>query len=315
MKAMVIESFGKSEQLKLADIPTPQPKDNEVLIAISYTGVNPVDWKIREGMYKSNMPHEFPLIPGWEASGSVAAAGKNVHNFKVGDKVFAYCRKPVIKEGTYAEFIAFDAAHVAKMPSNLSFAEAAAIPLAALTAWQSIHDFANIQKEQRILIHAGAGGVGSFAIQFAKNAGAVVYTTCSAANFDYVKKLGADYAIDYTKEDFAKKIDQKLDSVFDTVGGKTLRASVELLKPNGCLVSIIEQISPEITQNKPLRCGHVFVRPDGEQLGAIAKLIEQGKIQLPAIEEMELKEAADAQEKSKQGHIRGKIVLKVGDID
>lgn len=317
MKAMVIESFGQSEQLKLADVSTPQPKDNEVLIAIQYAAVNPVDWKIREGMFKSKMPHEFPLIPGWDAAGIIAAVGKNIRNFKEGDKVFSYCRKPIIKEGTYAEFIACDAAHVTKMPNNVNFAQAAAIPLVALTAWQALFDFAKIKKGQQILIHAGAGGVGSFAIQFAKHAGAIVFTTCSAANNDYVKKLGADYVIDYTKEDYIKKIEeitnQKLDIVFDTIGGKTLRESVVLLKPHGCLVSIVEQIPTEITQNLKIHAGHVFVRPDGEELREIAKLIEQGKVLPPEIQEMDLKDAAQAQDKNKQGHTRGKIVLKVGD--
>lgn len=317
MKAIVIEAFGESEELKLADIATPQPKDNQVLIAIQYAAVNPVDWKIREGMFKSKMPHEFPLIPGWDAAGIVAAVGKNIRNFKEGDKVFCYCRKPVVKEGTYAEFIACDAAHVTKMPHNINFAQAAAIPLVALTAWQALFDFAKIKKDQQILIHAGAGGVGSFAIQFAKHAGAIVFTTCSEANTDYVKMLGADYAIDYTKEDYIKKIEeltnQKLDVVFDTIGGKTLRDSVVLLKPNGCLVSIVEQIPAEITQNTKLHAGHVFVRPDGEELHEIAKLIEHGKVQPPDIQEMDLKDAAQAQDKSKQGHTRGKIVLKVSD--
>ena len=314
MKAMVIESFGGADQLKFADISVPQPKDTEVLIAIQYAAVNPVDWKIREGMFKSNMPHEFPLILGWDASGIIESVGKNVRNFKEGDKVFAYCRKPTVKEGTYAEYITCDASHVAKMPSNINFAQAAAIPLAALTAWQALFDFAKIQKGQSALIHAGAGGVGGFAIQFAKYMNNTVFTTCSEANHAYVKTLGANHIIDYTKKNFVNEVERtigQLDIVFDTVGGKTLRESVILVKPKGSLVSIVEQIGPDITKDADIHAGFVFVRPDGKQLEEIAKLIEQGKVLPPEIQEMNLKQAAEAQEKSKLGHTRGKIVLKV----
>lgn len=315
MKAMVIDSFGGVDMLKMADVDMPKPKDNEVLIQIEYTAVNPVDWKIREGLLKSRMPHEFPLILGWDASGIIRETGKNVRNLKVGDEVFAYCRKPIIKEGTYAEFICFDAAHVARKPKNINFAQAAAIPLVALTAWQALFDFAGLKKDQSILIHAGSGGVGSFAIQFAKHIGAKVFTTCSESNHAYVKKLGADFCIDYKKENFVQKVQElasgKIDVVFDTIGGKTLRESLDILKPGGCIVSIVEQIGGELASKNKIRAGYVFVRPDGQQLEEIARLIDQGKIQAPDIQEMGLNEAAKAQEKSKEGHTKGKIVLKV----
>src|ERR1700733_2368139 len=190
MKAMVIEKFGHEEQLHLGDIPTPLPSDNEVQIQVLYSAVNPVDWKIREGLMKNFLPHEFPLILGWDAAGIVKAIGKNVKKFKVGDEVFAYCRKPIVKWGTYAEYVCFDADNIALKPNNINFAEAAAIPLAGLTAWQALFDFAKLKKGESILIHGGAGGVGSFAIQFAKHAGAKVITTASKQNHDYVKKLG-----------------------------------------------------------------------------------------------------------------------------
>lgn len=316
MKAMVIDSFGGVDVLKMTEVETPKPKDNEVLIQIEFTAVNPVDWKIREGLLKSRMPHEFPLIPGWDASGIIKDVGKNVRNFRVGDEVFAYCRKPIIKEGTYAEFICFDASQVARKPKNISFAQSAAIPLVALTAWQALFDFAGLKQGQSVLIHAGSGGVGSFAIQFAKHIGAKVFTTCSEANHPYVKKLGADFCIDYNKENFASKVQElangKIDVVFDTVGGKTLRESIAVLKPGGCLVSIVEQVSHEQADKNKIRTGYVFVRPDGQQLEEIARLIDQGKIQAPDIQEMNLADAAKAQEKSKEGHTKGKIVLKVG---
>ncbi|KAF3362242.1 Reticulon-4-interacting protein 1-like protein, mitochondrial [Chlamydiales bacterium STE3] len=315
MKAMIIEAFGDSEQLKLSEIPNPLIKDNEVMIAVEYAGVNPVDWKIREGLYKSKMPHEFPLIPGWDASGTIINIGKHVKNFHIGDKVFAYCRKPTIKEGTYAEFVCFDATQVAQLPHNLSFAQGAAIPLAGLTAWQALFDFAQLQNGQTVLIHAGSGGVGSLAIQFAKKVGAIVFTTCSESNHPYVTKLGADYCIDYNKDDFSKKIEElvgKVDVVFDTVGGKTLRDSLSLVKPNGCIVSIVEQLGHDLVGERNMRAGYVFVRPDGKELEEIAKLIEEGDVIAPEIQEMPLQNAPQAQEKNKGGHTRGKIVLKIG---
>lgn len=316
MKAIVIESFGDIDKLEFKEVPTPKPKNNEVLIKIKYAAVNPVDWKIREGLLKSRFPHEFPLILGWDASGIVEEVGSTVHHLKLGDEVFAYCRKPTIREGTYAEYITFDASKVAKKPINISFAHAAAIPLAALTAWQALFDVAKLGKGQTILIHAGSGGVGSFAIQLAKYAGAKVITTCSEANHAYVKQLGADCCIDYHKENinamaeaFAKG---KLDVVFDTVGGKTLRDSVSLLKPQGFLVSIVDPQVVALTEKTNIQGSYVFVRPDGNELSQIAHLIEDGKLLCPETQEMDLKEAAKALEKSKQGHTRGKIVLKIG---
>lgn len=315
MKAVVIENFGGAETLKLKEVPEPIPQENEVLIRVEYTAVNPVDWKIREGLLKSRLPHEFPLIPGWDAAGVIAEVGSNVRQFKIGDEVYAYCRKPIVKEGTYAEFVTFDAAQVALKPKNISFAEAAAIPLASLTAWQGLFDFANLKENQSVLIHAGSGGVGSFAIQFARHAQAEVWTTCSLPNHSYVKQLGAREAIDYTKENFVTAIKKKkndgFDVIFDGVGGKTLQDSYSLLKPGGVLVSIVEKPSQQMSTDSKTKMGFIFVRPDGEQLGQIGKLIEEGKVKIPHIVEMNLQEAAYAQEESKKGHTQGKIVLKV----
>lgn len=315
MKAMTIEAFGDAADLKMIDLPTPTPHEHEVLIKVEYAAVNPVDWKICKGYLQSAFPHQFPLIPGWDASGTISAVGKNVRTFKVGDPVYAYCRKPVVHEGTYAEFVAFDAMHVAKKPSNISFGEAAAIPLAALTAWQALFDFAHLKKGQSILIHAGAGGVGSFAIEFAKHAGAEVFTTCSEKNNPYVKKLGADHVIDYNKENFVnalKKIKKEgVDIVFDTVGGSTLEQSYAAVKPGGTLVTIVQRLGPEAGEKLNIRTGFVFVRPDGIQLKEIAKLIEQGIVKIPEVKELTLKDAKQALKLSEAGHTRGKIVLKV----
>lgn len=316
MKAMLIENFGGVEQLNLADVPIPTPQADEVLIEIAYTSVNPVEWKIREGMLNDILPHEFPIILGWDAAGTISAMGNNVTAFKPGDKVYAYCRKPTVHDGTYAEFITMDAAAVAPMPSNLSFAEAATIPLTGLTAWQALFDFAQLQAGNKLLIHAGSGGVGSLAIQFAKHCGATVYTTASRKNHDYVRELGADVTIDYTAENFVDVIKTAepagIDVVFDTLGGTAQESSYQVLKKGGTLVSIVAPPAVQTAEQYQVKAGFVFVSPNGKQLRQIAELIEGGGVRPANIaEELELKDAAIAQEKSRAHHIRGKIVLKI----
>lgn len=315
MKAVVIEHFGGLEEVKMADVPRPTPAKGEVLIRIRDAGVNPVDWKIGEGALKEKLPHEFPLILGWDAAGEIAEVGDGVKGFKAGDAVFAYCRKQVVRHGTFAEYIALDAKYVALKPKTLNFAEAAAIPLVALTAWQSLFDFAHLKEGDTVFISAGAGGVGSFAIQFAKWKKAKVYTTASPNHHAYVKSLGADHVIDYNKEDFAKVIMQKepkgLDVVYDCVGGSTLRASFPLVKKGGTLVSIVNFNVEELGKPYPIRSGFVFVAPNGEQLATIAGLIDKGAVKSAHIEELKLEDAVLALKKVKEGHTQGKIVLKV----
>lgn len=314
MKAIAINGFGGIDKLTTIEVSKPQVEPKEVLIEVVYTSVNPVDWKIREGYLKERLPHQFPLIPGWDASGKIAAVGKDVHNFKVGDEVYAYCRKPIVQWGTYAEFVTFDAENVALKPKNINFGQAAALPLVALTAWQALFDSVHLKKGETILIHAGAGGVGSMAIQFAKNMGAHVITTASPANHAYVKKLGAETAVDY-KNGFADQVKklapQGVDVVLDCVGGETLRESLTLLKPKGRLVSIVENLDPAEAAKHNIVSSYVFVRPNGKQLTEIAQLINERKVVVPHIEEMKLQDAAKAQEKNRTGHQQGKIVLKV----
>jgi NADPH2:quinone reductase len=235
MKAILIEGFGGPEQLKVGRLNVPMPGPDEVQIKIVCTAVNPVDWKIRVGMLENHMPHHFPIVLGWDAAGIISALGPNVKKFKIGDEVFAYCRKSIIQEGTYAEYICFNADDVALKPKDLSFAQAAAIPLAGLTAWQALFDAAKLQKGESVLIQAGAGGVGSLAIQFAKIAQARVITTARKSNHNYVKSLGADQIIDYQESSLPNEVKkfapQGLDVVFDTLGGKALQESISFLKP------------------------------------------------------------------------------------
>lgn len=315
MKAIVIESYGGPEQLKLVDTKIPEPQDHEVQIQVEYAAINPVDWKIREGLLERMIPCRFPAILGWDVSGTITAVGKKVKQFKLGDAVFSYCRRPEVHSGTYAEYTCVEEDHIALKPENITFAQSSAVPLAALTAWQALHEAVKLKKGETILVHAGAGGVGSFAIQIAKLLGAHVYTTASSNHQLYVNQLGAEVAIDYHKKNFVQAIKELhpkgIDAVFDCIGGDTLKESYKVLKPKGRLVSIVERPNEADAKEHQVEALFVFVRPDGKQLKEIAELITKGKIQAPHIEEYRLEDAAKAQEKLQAGHTEGKIVLKV----
>lgn len=315
MKAMVIDEFGGPEKLRMAEVPTPRPAADEVLVKLACTGVNPVDWKIREGRLQGRFPHAFPLVLGWDAAGTVAELGSAASGFAPGERVFAYCRKPQVQWGTYAEYVAMTASAVARMPDNISFAQAAAIPLTGLTAWQALFDAAQLRAGQTVLVHAGAGGVGSLAMQFARDTGARVLTTASGPNHNYVMSLGAELAIDYHQEDFVaaarRAVPEGLDVVLDTVGGFAQKDSFRALRPGGILVSIIGTPDAQEAQRLGVRSAYLFVSPDGAQLREIALLIQEGRVRPPEVHELELKDAAAAQVRSQGGHVRGKLVLRI----
>ncbi|OAN53930.1 hypothetical protein A6A04_13655 [Paramagnetospirillum marisnigri] len=315
MKAWVLDAFGPPDSLVWRDIETPRPAPGEVLIRVRAAGVNPVDWKIAEGGLARLFPCKFPLIPGWDAAGTVAALGEGVEGFAIGEKVWSFCRKPDIQWGTYAEYVAMDAAAVAPMPASADFAQASAIPLAGLTAWQSLFDVAHIRPGQTVLIHAGAGGVGSLAVPLAHWAGARVIATARAANHDYVRGLGADLVIDYTAEDFARAVRRAapdgVDVAFGTVGGEVLARSYETVKPGGILVSITDKTDKDLAERLGIRVKYVFVKPDGAQLRRLAGLMDQGILPAPEMVEMPMAQAAEALAHSRTGHVRGKIALMV----
>ncbi|MGD8531082.1 MAG: NADP-dependent oxidoreductase, partial [Syntrophobacterales bacterium] len=206
MKAIAINEFGGRDKLQLIDLPVPEVVEGEILVQVKAAGVNPVDWKIREGYLKDLFSHQFPVILGWDAAGLVEGVGNGVTRFKSGDEIFAYCRKPIVHGGAYGEYILLKEEHAALKPKNISFEEAASIPLAALTAYQSLFDAANLQPGETILIHAAAGGVGGFGVQLARGHGAVVWATASSRNKAYVQDLGASQVVDYTQENFGKAI-------------------------------------------------------------------------------------------------------------
>lgn len=308
MNAVVIEKYGSADELKHTIVDKPELKDNDVLIEIVATSVNPVDWKIREGYLKEKIQYNFPVILGLDAAGTVKETGKNVTKFKIGDDV--YTRPDITRNGTYAEYVAVDESLVAKKPDNLSFEEAASIPLVGLTSWQCLVDFAEINKDDRVLIHAGSGGVGSFAIQLAKAFGAWVATTCSTKNVDLVKSLGADKVINYEQEDFADVLGD-IDVVFDTLGGGIHEKSYQVLKEGGRLVSIAAQPSEELAKPKNIKTAFIFLDPDGEELAKIGEIIERGEIRPIVGKVMKLADIKEAHKLSESHHARGKIVIEV----
>lgn len=315
MKAVYIESFASHGNIKVGEVASPEVQSGEVGIVVAYAGVNPADAKIAEGLFQSRMPHQFPLILGWEASGTVDTVGEGVSSLKRGDRVYVYCRKPILQWGSWAEYLTFSAEHGALVPENLSLAQAAGVPLAGLTAWQALFDKANLRAGEVVLIHGGGGGVGSFAIQWAKLHGSFVITTASAPKFEYVKFLGADKTIDYQKHNFVEQIRHSypsgIDVVFDTIGGSVYRQSYEVLKPGGRIVSLREQPDLDLSQKFNVRAKYLFVFPNGKQLQTITELFELGKAKPPIVHQIPLNQAAVAIEEIKKGHTTGKIVLQV----
>ncbi|HEY0244495.1 MAG TPA: NADP-dependent oxidoreductase, partial [Mucilaginibacter sp.] len=227
MKAIRIHEFGGPEVLKLEDIPVPIPAADEVLIKVYATSINPVDWKIREGQRKEKFPVNLPLTLGWDVSGVIEKMGNAVNNFKYGDEV--YSRPDPTRNGTYAEYVVVKADLVSLKPKSVDHIQAASVPLAGLTAWQGLFQYGQLQAGQKVLIHAASGGVGTFAIQYAKAKGAYVIGTASESNIDFVKQLGADEVIDYKNEKFEDKLSD-IDLVLDTIGGDTQKRSLKVLK-------------------------------------------------------------------------------------
>ena len=308
MKAVRIHQYGGPEVLKFEDAPRPQPGAGELLIRVHAAAVNPVDWKIREGHAKERIGHSLPLILGWDVSGTVEATGPGAARFQKGDDVFT--RPDIARNGAYAEYIVVRESEVALKPKSVDHVHAAAIPLAALTAWQVLFDAARLSAGQKILIHAASGGVGSFAVQLAKWKGAHVIGTASGRNQSFITELGVNEAIDYAKTRF-DEIVHDVDVVFDTIGGDVQQRSWRVLKKGGILISIVSAPSPEEAAKHGVRQAYVFVQPNATELAEIARLVDAGRVK-PFVETvLPLSEARKAQELSETGHTRGKIVLKV----
>lgn len=310
MKAIVIDQYGGKEQLKEMEFEKPVPGEKQVIVKLHATSINPIDWKLREGYLKEMLPFDFPIILGWDAAGIVDEVGEKVTDFKAGDRVFA--RPETTNRGTYAEYTAVDQHLLARIPDNITFEEAACVPLAGLTAWQCLFDFGNIEKGEKVLIHAGAGGVGTFAVQLAKEAGAYVATTAGTHNVEFLKSLGADEVIDYKKQDFEKVL-KDYDFVLDSMGGEIQKKSFTVLKEGGRLASIVSNPDQEIASQKNIKSGNVWLDPNGEQLAKMADLLEQKKLKVVIGHRFPLSEEGikEAHALSESHHAKGKIVIEI----
>jgi NADPH:quinone reductase-like Zn-dependent oxidoreductase len=310
MKAVVIHQYGGPEQLIYEETEDPSFHPDDVLIRVYSTSVNPIDWKIRQGQRKEQAQRVFPLILGWDVSGTVEKAGTRVTGFKKGDEV--YGRPDVSRNGTYAEYVAVRAAEISAKPKTITHNMAAAVPLAGLTAWQGIFDHGKLQPGQKILIHGAAGGVGTFAVQLAKWKGAYVIGTASGKNISFLKELGADEVIDHQAEHFEEKL-KDLDVVFDMIGGEVQTKSLKVLKPGGILVSTVGIKDMDTVKAMGLQGVQYMAESIPEQLRQLAQLIDANKIKPVIAMILPLKDAAEAHRISEQGHTRGKIVLQVMD--
>jgi NADPH:quinone reductase-like Zn-dependent oxidoreductase len=308
MKAVRMHGYGGPEVLKYEDVPRPETATGDVLVRVHAAGVNPVDWKIRAGMTRGFLDFPLPLILGWDFSGTIEQVGPGVTGWKVGDEVYA--RPDIRRAGAYAEYIAVRASEIQHKPRTLDHVHSAAIPLAALTAWQAIFDAGQLQAGQKILIHAAAGGVGTFAVQLAKWNGAYVIGTASTHNHALLRQLGADELIDYHTTRFEDVV-KGVDVVLDSMAGETRERSWQVLKKGGILVTSLGQPSAEKAKEYGVRAAGLFVEPIPAQLQELANLADSGKLR-PIIEAvLPLAEAGRAHEMNQTVHTVGKIVLRV----
>ncbi len=308
MKAVCIYAYGGPDVLRYDDIPRPHPGAGEVLVRIHAAGINPVDWQIREGRLQEMLHYTFPLVLGWDFSGVVESLGTGLTRMKVGDEVF--CRPDIARDGAYAEFIVVRESEVALKPRAVDHLHAAALPLAGLTAWQTLFDAGKLAAGQRVLIHAAAGGVGHLAVQLAKGKGAHVIGTAAERNHDFLRQLGVDQVVDYNTERFEDVV-RPVDLVLDTIGGETQDRSWKVLKPGGILVSIVRPPKAEIAAGLGVRSAFVFTQPNAGQLAEIATLVDAEKLKVIVETILPLSDATRGQELSQRGHGRGKIVLRV----
>ena len=332
MKAFIIDRYGSKDGVRLAEMAQPELREDDALVQTHAAGVNPLDAKIRDGEFKSILPYPLPLILGNEVAGVVVRVGSRVRRFKPGDEVYARPGKDRI--GTFAEFIAIKEDDLAHKPRVLSMEEAASIPLVGLTAWQALIERAQLKKGQKVLIHAGSGGVGTFAIQLAKHVGAFVATTTSTANVEWVKRLGADVVVDYKKDGF-EKILHDYDVVLNSLDGKTLEKSLQILKPGGKLISISGPPDPDFAKElgsswvlgpvmrllsyrirkKAKRRGvsysFLFMKASGNQLREIGALIDSGAIRPVVDREFAFESTKEAMAYVETGRAKGKVVVKM----
>ncbi len=303
MKAIIAHEYGGPEALKYEDVPLPKPKENEILVRVIASGVNPADPLILNGKYAKEFGTHLPLVLGYDMAGVVVSTGAKVTKLRVGDPVYAY----LLWGGGWAEYCISN-----DKPKSLSFIEASAVPLAALTAWQALIDIAKLESGQTALIHGGSGGVGSFAIQIAKARDARVIATASTANQGLLKQLGADFAVDYTKQKF-EEIAHDVDVVLDPVGRDTLARSYSVVKKGGIVVTIVSRCDEAELKKHQIRGASLSSHPDATELAEITKLIDAGKIRPIVTRVLPVADAAKAVAQAQTHHTRGKVVLKIAE--
>lgn len=332
MKAFILDSYQKKGSLRLGDVPEPVTGPDDVLVEVHAAGLNLLDAKIRDGEFKPILPYRPPFVLGHDVAGIVQRVGANVRQFKTGDAVYARPRDGRI--GTFAELIAVDQADVARKPANLSMEEAASLPLVGLTAWQALVERAGIGAGRKVLIHAGSGGVGTFAIQLARHLGASVATTTSTTNVALVEGLGADIVVDYKKQDFSKVL-SGYDMVLNSLDGDTLEKSLKVLKPGGKLISISGPPDPAFARQQGLNWilsqvlrfvslgirrkakrhgvdySFLLMHADGRQLGEITKLVEDGIIRPVVDRVFPFGQLNEAMSYIEAGRAKGKVVVKL----
>ena len=332
MKAFIVDRYGKTGGVRIGEMPEPELREDDVLVEVHAAGVNPLDSRIRDGDFKLILPYRLPLILGNDVAGVVARVGSRVRQFKPGDEVYA--RPDDDRIGAFAEFISIKEASLARKPKTLTMEEAASLPLVGLTAWQALIERANLKKGQKVLVHAGSGGVGTIAIQLAKHVGAVVATTTSTANLDWVKRLGADIVIDYSKDDFATVL-QDCDVVLNSLSGEVLAKSLRVLKPGGQLVSISGPPDPAFAKDiganwmvrlvtqllsyrirrkaerRNVSYSFLFMRASGDQLREIGSLVDSGIIRPVLDRVFPFESTGEAIAYVEKGRAKGKVVVKV----
>lgn len=332
MQAFIIDRYGKKEPGRIGEVPEPALRDDDVLVKVHAASVNPLDAKIKSGEFKLILPYRLPLVLGNDMSGTVVRVGARVRQFKPGDEVYA--RPDDDRIGTFAELVAIKASSLARKPTNVGMVEAASLPLVALTAWQALVETAKLKKGQKVLIHAGSGGVGTLAIQLAKYLGAFVATTTSAANRSWVQALGADVVIDYRQQDFSTVL-RDYDVVLNSLGNDVLYKSLKILKPGGHLISLSGPPTPAFALARglawPLRqvlrlMSHgirrkakkqnveytfVFMRADGAQLHEITTLVESGAIRPVVDKVFPFQDIRQALAYSESGRAKGKVVVQM----
>ena len=307
MRAAVYDRFGGADVLEVREVDDPPVGPDTVLVRVKATSVNPVDWKIREGYLQGAFPHHLPIVPGWDVAGTVEAVGPAVRTgLRPGDEVFGYVRRDDVKFGTAAELVPAPERTVTRKPRGLSFEEAAAVPLAGLTAYQTLTEALQVGAGDRVLVHAASGGVGHFAVQIAVALGAAVVATSSPRNHEFLRELGATEVLDYGAGPVSEQLTAPVDAVLDLVGGDALEDAPKQVKDTARVASIIDADTVLAMGGR-----YVFVRPEREHLDALTRLVDEGRLRVEVAETFPLDAVADAHRASEDGHTRGKIVVTV----